>query len=343
MDAAREAELRWELHKLTEEADELEHRAVQKRRGADQVRETLQRVRSNAARTAAFHAAGGNLLLGLANDSIVAIFCALGATADMHSMGVACTRLYSIQEEAARCAVENCSEQERGWVSWCSSFTWLRKMREVEMLRDPAAFSQAAPSITLSTGGSLARGNQSAGWRMAKSRVVMRSGRHFARFTLHYGEMHSNQVFLGVIRPHYDPVEQRAAWMGSSSESDDEETNNQDSNDRCFYCTGLGWHYPYSDWEGRESAKEQGDCVGLLLDLDQGSMTVYKNAVRLGVMQVSGLSGEYCWAVEMATQGNAVRIESAPAPESPAALELTAAAAWIEANPIPKDSSGDDY
>ena len=49
--------------------------------------------------------------------------------------------------------------------------------------------------------------------------------------------------------------------------------------------------------QGGVAASEIGDCVELLLDLDQGSMTVYKNDERLGVMVASGLSGEYCWAV----------------------------------------------
>ena len=33
------------------------------------------------------------------------------------------------------------------------------------------------------------------------------------------------------------------------------------------------------------------DVVGLLLDLDTGSLTVYKNGDRLGVMVAEGLSG----------------------------------------------------
>ena len=37
-----------------------------------------------------------------------------------------------------------------------------------------------------------------------------------------------------------------------------------------------------------------GDRIGMLLDLDQGSMTVWKNDVRLGVMQGEGLSGPLC-------------------------------------------------
>ena len=42
--------------------------------------------------------------------------------------------------------------------------------------------------------------------------------------------------------------------------------------------------------------EEQGDRIGMLLDLDQGSMTVWKNGVKLGVMQAGGLRGPLCWA-----------------------------------------------
>ena len=40
----------------------------------------------------------------------------------------------------------------------------------------------------------------------------------------------------------------------------------------------------------------------MLLDLDQGSMTVWKNDVKLGVM-AEGLSGPLCWAVSLYQQG----------------------------------------
>ena len=46
-----------------------------------------------------------------------------------------------------------------------------------------------------------------------------------------------------------------------------------------------------------QAVHEQGDRIGMLLDLDQGSMTVWKNDEKLGVIQVEGLSGEFCWAV----------------------------------------------
>ena len=80
-----------------------------------------------------------------------------------------------------------------------------------------------------------------------------------------------------------------------------------------------------------EATWERGDRIGLLLDLDQGSMTVYKNDERLGVM-ATGLSGEYSWAVSLRWQGESARIESAPAPASPTVEELAQAVAYIAAH-----------
>ena len=88
--------------------------------------------------------------------------------------------------------------------------------------------------------------------------------------------------------------------------------------------------------EGRQTADE-GERIGMLLDLNQGSMTVWKNGERLGVMQAEWLSGPLCWAVEMYAPATSARIESAPssrrhragiAPASPTGEDLSAAQAW---------------
>ena len=63
-----------------------------------------------------------------------------------------------------------------------------------------------------------------------------------------------------------------------------------------------------------QPAEEQGDRIGMLLDLDQGSMTVWKNYVRLGMIQAEGLSGPLCWAV-LVYHGDNARIEAGPLPE----------------------------
>ena len=83
----------------------------------------------------------------------------------------------------------------------------------------------------------------------------------------------------------------------------------------CFYYTGNGRRQPgYGSWDGMQSAKEQGDRIGMLLDIDQGSMTVWKNDVKMGVMRAEGLSGPLCWGASLFFQGASARIDSAALP-----------------------------
>ena len=129
-------------------------------------------------------------------------------------------------------------------------------------------------------------------------------------------------MYFGVIRPDWD-VER-----GDGAE---EEADAFDEDGHCFYSTGDGFRHPAEgdadEWEGRQLAQDQGDRIGMLLDLDQGSMTVWKNGVKLGVMVAKGLNGPLCWAVVL-DNGESARIASAPAPASPTEAELVAAKAW---------------
>ena len=215
-----------------------------------------------------------------------------------------------IAEEAARQWVADCSEQERGLVPRCELESWLRLVQEVAVLRLPLLFSRTHADITLSEGGAVAtRGGGGNWYRAAASKVAIRSGCHFAHVTAVEGV----GLSFGVIRPGYD-VEGGA--------------NAQHVDGHCFYWKGEGWRYPGDhDWEGRQEAWEPGNRIGMLLDVDQGSMTVWKNTVKLGVMQAEGLSGLYCWAVEL-IPADSERVESAPAPASPTEEELAAAKAW---------------
>ena len=121
-------------------------------------------------------------------------------------------------------------------------------------------------------------------------------------------------MFCGVIRPGYD-VE------GGGGDA-------YDVDGHCFYFTSEAGRFPGDhSWEGMQHA-DPGDRIGMLLDLDQGSMTVWKNGEKMGVMVAEGLTAPLCWAVSMVAVGRSARIDSAPAPASPTAEELTAAAAW---------------
>jgi len=126
----------------------------------------------------------------------------------------------------------------------------------------------------------------------AASKGVMRAGRHYAQFTAVQGR------YFGVIRPGWNVEAELRAQIVDG---------------HCFYATANGCRYPLGRiWEGMQGAKEEGDRIGMLLDLDQGTMTVYKDDERLGVM-ATGLSGEYSWAVVLFLNSSA-RIEAAEPP-----------------------------
>ena len=124
-------------------------------------------------------------------------------------------------------------------------------------------------------------------------------------------------MFVGVIR---------AGWEVPGLEEDDEL---QSAEGTACTTTGAGLAGPARrGWDGMQYARENGDRIGMLLDLDQGSMTVWKNDEKMGVMQAEGLSGPLCWAVSLLYEGSSARIESSPPPESPTEEELAAARAW---------------
>jgi hypothetical protein len=225
---------------------------------------------------------------------------------------------WSIIQEAARQWIATCTDQEQGWVPRRGRESWLGLMWEVESLRRRSAVfgRRSHESITLSAGGSVATkaavGDYSYSDTAVASKAVMRAGRHY----VHIAKVSGNVMF-GVIRPGWDVEGGKDA---------------QYVDGHCFYGTYSGCRYPgYHDWEGRQNAREEGDRIGMVLDLDQGSMTVYKNDERLGVM-ATGLSGEYSWAVTLYKQDSSARIESAPAPASPTVEELAQAVAYIAAH-----------
>ena len=90
----------------------------------------------------------------------------------------------------------------------------------------------------------------------------------------------------------------------------------------CFYdaIDGRRWWPSGGDaeqaWEGQAGGKV-GDRIGLLLDLDAGSLAVFKNDERLGlIVPEGGLpdGGPYCWGASLYNQNDRVRIEQRSVP-----------------------------
>ena len=68
-------------------------------------------------------------------------------------------------------------------------------------------------------------------------------------------------------------------------------------------------------WERNEEFHE-GDTAGLLVDLNRGTLTVYKNNRRLGVAK-EGLAGEYCFFASL-NSGEEVSIKRRAPPQGDA-------------------------
>jgi hypothetical protein len=109
-------------------------------------------------------------------------------------------------------------------------------------------------------------------------------------------------MHFGIVRPSWDVA------IG-------EDPHNV--HDHVFFDAIDGRRWPNTHqqaWQGQQGAKV-GDRIGLLLNRVEGSLAVYKNDERLGMMVTTGLSGEYCWAVSLYNKDDRVRVEARAPPE----------------------------
>jgi hypothetical protein len=255
-----------------------------------------------------------------------------GSTAAAGGGGIAAAEpeMLCIVDEAARRWVAQHSE--RWVVSRRALESWLGLMHR----GPPLVFGRAHDTFTLSENGVVATINADhEKWegKIAASTAVMHSGRHFAQFTMLAGcpvpmqmQCPDKYPMFGVIQP----------GRTLSSKWRDEMAMEHEPGDR-FYHGYFGGDVPrkiFSPPRFQQTHAHQGDRIGMLLDLDQGSMTVWKNDAKLGVMIASGLTGPLCWAASITYGGQSVRVDPAPegrAPASPTEAELAAIAEEIRA------------
>jgi hypothetical protein len=225
--------------------------------------------------------------------------------------------VHSLVEEASRRWVLEHPLDRDAAPRWAGGRScWLRHMHAI---RTPLEFSRKGGGVRLSAPGcpcrlrcqcpaSLTSSQHRCeatkyggyGYLTAASEAVMRRGRHCAEFTL--GMNATAHHSFGVIHPQWDVED------GLEGGKDAHEVDGH-----CFFHTDGTLRPGGKQWEGMQRLK-RGDRIALLLDFDAGTMTVYKNDERLGVM-ATGLSGEYCWAVAMVNAGDSARIVHASVPE----------------------------
>ena len=157
-------------------------------------------------------------------------------------------------------------------------------------------------------------------WGTAFSNNILRAGKHYASFVIEgFGS-----VLVGVMRPgqaneNADGFPLMGTFYQNFSQNicHDEHTSNAHccmysaANTDCWTSSWDGSRISGSVWDGMEGMGSR-DKIGLLLDLNEGTLTVYKNGRKLGVMK-SGLAGEYCWVASM-YEGNGVSIKRGTIP-----------------------------
>lgn len=157
-------------------------------------------------------------------------------------------------------------------------------------------------------------------YRAAVVGEPMRSGVHRAEFTLVSG---AAGVVVGVGRERLDPLTQNSILHTDHGWGLD--VLNGD------LVHGPGMDVQNTSWVGQNGGRRldqdagiyrravEGDRIGLELDLEQGSLAVYRNDIFLGVLVRSGLrvlnggareiGGGMVWVVELARKGQAVRVK----------------------------------
>ena len=156
--------------------------------------------------------------------------------------------------------------------------------------------------------------------RAAATEELPQHGQSFAEFELK--EIEKMTVYIGLLPVEFD-IENGV--------------NLEDEEGGCLYSSYSGKCYPAgSDWSGIQGAAE-GDRIGMLHDSVLGSLAVFKNGQRLGLMQASGLTGRYQFGVCMFDKGDCVQLTGRALsdidPEAEAVAAAPAAAAGESASP----------
>ena len=169
----------------------------------------------------------------------------------------------------------------------------------------------------------------------AFSNHIMRAGKHYALFKRAGSvDVFGGQLFLGVIRPidferkgfdEFRPWDAKLNPVLAKEKCDGWGRGNVDY--CAYHQSGTGMFGDWNnvlpeeeelirEWPGKDvfppvSFDDEENSIGLLLDLDKGTLSVYKNGRRLGVMK-EGLTGDYCWFVMVRAAG--VQMERAAFP-----------------------------
>ena len=257
----------------------------------------------------------------LFNADVVSLLAALMGAEDLCQLSLTCKALggkrpshggLSLVEEGAKRLIDSASDEEKAALPKFEGESWVELYRHLLMLRSKLTFDQLiGRNITHCDGDASTVHGKVSGWAAAIcSNHVMRGGKHFATFTtfLQVG----GGGYIGLIRPiqGWDKkglVNFKPALRGHMDALLRERTTRWGDSTTHYvilYDNGTAFTSDFTGetpqelrWEGRHNYyASTGTKTGLLLDLDNGTLAVYKNGRRIGVL-IDGLSGVYSWMV----------------------------------------------
>lgn len=242
------------------------------------------------------------------------------------NLALTCTRFStnhiikpSLIEESACLAIQDiATEEQLAALPHYEGESSLADYHYLQLLRAPLTFDQLVNAEYVNGDKSCAiRQFNGDDYHIATafSNNILRAGKHYVSFIFDF-DIKSNSVsaWLGVMRPGQHSANEDAFsplginWFQHFEERITRECDNNNGT-KCCMCSTIsgtcstndwdGSHSNQTTWEGmEESISRSGVELGMLLDLDEGILSVYKNGRKLGVMK-RGLAGEYCWVVSM--------------------------------------------
>ena len=258
---------------------------------------------------------------------------------DLLNLGLTCKR-FGIHEESesvikksTRIAIHDiATEEQLAALPHYNGESTLADYHYLQLMKAPLTFDQLVMGAEYVNSGDkscVAITSSNSGVATAFSNNILRAGKHYATFEVNSSQPGNTKgILVGLMRP--GRANQNASGSPlhnqffSQYTTHDREHNNA-SIQCCLYGALIGYCYSSDwpdgtdnvivdrNWEGKESISS-GDKIGMLLDLDEGTLSVYKNGRKLGVMK-RGLAGPYCWVVTMIS-GTRVTIKRGVIPPS---------------------------
>ena len=287
-----------------------------------------------------------NVDSALFNPDVVFILATLLDARDLCQMALTCKTLggkheatgLSLVEEVSRRMFQCATEWERSCLPMYRNEGWTERHHHLVMLRSKLTFDQLmGVNIQYGPGDPV---DKSIVVPKTKSRVpsacmsinhVMRAGRHLAFFT-----PLTNYEMVGVIRPinqidmsdfDYRELESSyyqgelidfnprilAFWRYLRSNR----TERWGESDVHCCIVNTNGKFSWFDWESEKPTSmidgfQRSLPIGLLLDFDEGTLSMYQDGQRLKTLKV-GLAGEYCWYGAVWHDNASISIHRGPA------------------------------